>query len=182
MLRGLHSGPMCAASLDQGEEPMGTRAIEAAKLALCLIACQVAGLFGSFFTIRSVETWYVTIEKPAFNPPNWVFAPVWTTLFLMMGVAAFLVWRKGLELRPVKVALGLFVAQLILNTLWSPAFFGLRSPLAGLVVIALLWPAVILTIRSFFPVSKVAALLLVPYMLWISFAAVLNTSILVLNS
>lgn len=136
---------------------------------------------GSVFTRISVGTWYAALKKPSFTPPNWVFSPVWITLFVLMGIAAFLVWNKGLSDQKVRIALSIFSVQLILNVLWSAMFFGLRSPLAGLIEIAVLWIAILLTILYFFRVSNTAGMLLIPYILWVSFAAVLNFSIWRLN-
>ncbi|MCX6008784.1 MAG: tryptophan-rich sensory protein, partial [Chloroflexi bacterium] len=140
-----------------------------------------AGLIGSIFTREAIPTWYAALEKPAFNPPNWLFAPVWTLLYIMMGVAAFLVWRKGLENKQVRIALIVFLVQLVLNALWSVAFFGLESPLYGLIVIAALWVAILLTVLKFYRISSAASVLLWPYLLWVTFAAVLNVSIWLLN-
>jgi len=152
------------------------------RLALSIAICQLAGFVGSIFTRTSVGTWYANLEKPSFTPPNWVFSPVWITLFVLMGIAAFLVWNKGLSDQRVKIALSIFAVQLILNVLWSVMFFGLRSPLAGLIEIAILWIAILLSIFYFLKVSNIAGILLMPYILWVSFAAVLNFSIWRLNS
>ena len=152
------------------------------KLIVSILICQAAGLIGSFFTIPAIPTWYAMLKKPSFNPPNWVFGPVWTTLFVMMGVAVFLVWRKGLNTSQVKIALSIFGVQLILNTLWSLLFFGLRSPLAGLIEIWVLWIAITLTLVFFLKISLAAGLLLLPYLAWVSFAAILNLAIWRLNS
>lgn len=157
------------------------RSVEILQLVVSLVICQLAGFVGSIFTTPAIPTWYASLAKPAFTPPNWLFAPAWTTLFVLMGLAAFLVWRKGLAERAARVALAIFALQLALNILWSVAFFGLRSPLGGLIVIALLWFAILLTILSFSRLSRAAGLLLLPYILWVSFAAVLNGAILVLN-
>ena len=152
------------------------------RLALSIAVCQLAGFVGSIFTRTSVGTWYANLEKPSFTPPNWVFSPVWITLFVLMGIAAFLVWNKGLSDQRVKIALSIFAVQLILNVLWSVMFFGLRSPLAGLIEIAILWIAILLSIFYFLKVSNIAGILLMPYILWVSFAAVLNFSIWRLNT
>jgi len=151
------------------------------KLVVSIIACLAAGAIGSIFTQQAIPTWYATLEKPAFNPPNWVFMPVWTLLYVMMGVAAFLVWRKGLESKQVRIALIVFLVQLVLNALWSVAFFGLESPLCGLIVIVALWVAILFTVLKFYRISRVASVLMWPYLLWVSFAAVLNSSIWLLN-
>jgi len=151
------------------------------RLIISIGICQCAGFIGSLFTSPAVPTWYATLKKPLFTPPSWIFAPVWITLYLLMGISLFLVWRVGLSERTVKVAIGVFLVQLILNTSWSISFFGFRSPVAGLVVIILLWIFIILTIQSFLKVSVPAGLMLIPYVLWVSFAAILNTSIVLLN-
>jgi benzodiazapine receptor len=151
------------------------------KLLISVIICECAGLIGSIFTTGAIPTWYASLQKPAFTPPNWLFAPAWTTLYLLMGIAAFLIWRKGLDSRQVRTALIIFTVQLVLNILWSIFFFGLESPLSGLIVILLLWLAILITILVFRKISPAAAWLLVPYILWVSFATALNASIWVLN-
>ena len=151
------------------------------KLIISIVACQCAGAIGSVFTRSAIPIWYATLEKPAFTPPNWLFAPAWTLLYILMGTAAFLVWRKGLENRQVRAALIVFLVQLILNALWSVVFFGLESPLYGLIVISILWIAILVTIIKFFRISRVASVLMWPYLLWVTFAAVLNSSIWLLN-
>jgi len=156
--------------------------IDLLKLVASLLACQLAGFLGSIFTTPAIPGWYARLVKPGFSPPNWVFSPVWISLYLLMGISAFLIWRKGLDNKATKVALGIFVAQLVLNALWSLMFFGLRSPLAGFITIIILWILIVLTIVHFYRISTVAGVLLVPYLLWVSFASVLNASILVLNS
>jgi len=155
--------------------------IAASKLITSIIICQLAGVLGSIFTRPAIPTWYATLKKPSFTPPDGVFSPVWITLFVLMGIAAFLVWNKGLSDQRVKIALSIFVVQLILNFLWSVMFFGLRSPLVGLIEIVVLWIAILLSILYFLKVSNIAGILLIPYILWVSFAAVLNFSIWRLN-
>lgn len=142
---------------------------------------EAAGIIGSIFTAPSIRGWYDTLIRPDIAPPNWVFGPVWTTLFALMGIAAFLVWKRGLEHRNVKIALGIFAVQLVLNTLWSIIFFGLRSPGGALIEIVFLWFAILVTIVVFSKISRAAAWLLVPYIAWVSFAAYLNFSIWMLN-
>ncbi|MFC1962231.1 TspO/MBR family protein [Chloroflexota bacterium] len=151
------------------------------KLVVSIIACQGAGLIGAIFTTHAIPTWYAALEKPAFTPPNWLFAPTWTLLYLLMGIAAFLVWRHGLESRRVRVALIIFLIQLVLNALWSMVFFGLQSPFYGIVVIILLCLMILLTLITFFRVTAVSGWLLLPYLLWTTFAAVLNISAWLLN-
>ena len=146
-----------------------------------IIICQLAGIIGSIFTSPSIPLWYANINKPSFNPPNWVFAPVWTTLYLLMGIALFLVWRKGLKRKDLKIAFAVFIFQLILNTLWSILFFGLKSPFVAFIEIVLLWISILISILLFFRISKVAGALLIPYLLWVSFASVLNFAFWRLN-
>ena len=151
------------------------------KLIVAIVVSELAGIVGSVFTASSIIGWYAGIVKPALNPPAWVFGPVWTTLFALMGIAAFLVWKKGLERRDVKIALGIFAGQLVLNTLWSIIFFGLHSPGGALVEIVFLWLAILATIIAFYKISKPAAWLLAPYIAWVNFAAYLNFTIWMLN-
>ena len=151
------------------------------KLLASIAACQLAGFLGSQFTRSAIPSWYDQLQKPSFAPPNWLFAPMWISLYLMMAVAAYLVWHKGLGFKGVGTALTVFLVQLLLNALWSPVFFGLRSPLAGAVVIVVLWLAILATIIAFAKISPPAAWLLVPYLLWVSLATVLNISIYFLN-
>lgn len=155
--------------------------VEIPKLILCIVACQGAGLLGSIFTNMSVSTWYPSLAKPWFTPPPGVIPAVWTVLFTLMGVSLFLAWRAGLTSPEFRGAAYAFAAQFVFNILWSAAFFGLQSPKAGLAVIAMLWILILLTIYRFYPLSREAALLLVPYIAWVSFAAILNYSILQLN-
>jgi translocator protein len=151
------------------------------KLLISIFICQCAGLVGSFFTRRSILEWYAYINKPSFNPPNWVFAPVWASLYTLMGIAAFLVWRKGLHTPGVRSALIIFLLQLALNSLWSIVFFGNRSIAGGLAVIVVLWLAILSAIIRFFAISKPAGALLIPYIAWVSFAFILNAAFVVLN-
>ncbi len=157
------------------------RLTEILKLLICIIICESAGVIGSIFTTPAIPGWYAALVKPSFTLPNWLFAPVWTGLYLLMGISAFLVWRKSLDNHLVNSGLRIFILQLFLNTLWSFLFFGLKSPLLGLIEIMILWIAILLTIRSFLKVSNTAGLLLLPYILWVSFAAILNFSLWRLN-
>lgn len=151
------------------------------KLVIAIVISELAGIIGSVFTTPSIPTWYAGLAKPALNPPAWVFGPVWTTLYFLMGIAAFLVWKKGLERKDVKIALSLFGGQLVLNTLWSIIFFGLHNPFWAFIEIIVLWLAILWTILAFYKISRPAACLLLPYILWVSFAGYLNYSIWVLN-
>lgn len=151
------------------------------KLPISLILCQLAGVVGSLFTRPAIDTWYRTLKRPYFTPPDWLFSPVWITLFFLMGISLFLVWKKKEENPQARGALLLFFIQLILNALWSVLFFGLRSPLLGLVEILLLWVAILLTLQRFARISKPGAYLMLPYFVWVSFAILLNFSIWMLN-
>lgn len=151
------------------------------KLVVAIVVCQLAGVIGGFFTASSVNTWYASLTKPAFNPPNWIFSPVWSTLYVFMGVALFLVWRKGFQTEGIRTALYFFGIQLALNALWSILFFGLKMPLLAFVEIVILWDFILITLLKFKKVSKPAALLLIPYLLWVSFAALLNFFLWYLN-
>jgi tryptophan-rich sensory protein len=146
---------------------------------LCLALTLSVGFLGSFFTVSEIPGWYVGINKPSFNPPSWIFGPVWTTLYIMIAVSLYLILAKKYENK--KKALGYFFVQLGLNFAWSLVFFGLHSPLGALLIILLLDLFVALTILEFQKISRPAAWLLVPYLLWISFATVLNFSIWMLN-
>lgn len=152
------------------------------KLVISVVVCELAGVAGGLFTASAIPTWYAGLQKPSFTPPNWLFAPAWTTLYLLMGLSAFLVWRRGIASRGVKPALAIFLVQLILNVLWSVVFFGLHSPFGGVLVMVLLWAAILLTMAVFLRLSLAAGLLLIPYILWVTFAATLNVAIWLLNS
>lgn len=144
-------------------------------LLLFIVLCHLAGIIGSFFTFEAIPTWYSTLTKPSFAPPNWVFGPVWTTLYTLMGVSVYLVWQKrGNGVR-------LFWVHLFFNALWSILFFGLQNPLYALIDIAVLWVLLLVTIVLFFRTSPTAGWLLVPYLLWVSFASLLNLFIVLLN-
>jgi benzodiazapine receptor len=154
---------------------------ELGRLILCIALCESAGVIGSLFTASSVTTWYPTLVKPWFSPPGFLISAVWIVIFTLMGLSLFLIWRKGISSTNAKIALGVFAAQLLVNVLWSYAFFGLQSPLVAVIVIVVLWLLIVQNIIRFWSISKDAALLLVPYILWVSFAAFLNYTIWRLN-
>ena len=153
------------------------------KLLISLAIPQLAGLLGSVANFSSIGTWYVTLEKPVFNPPNWIFGPVWTLLFLLMGVALYLVWDHRVIFHKHKVdhAIEVFLLQMILNVLWSWLFFGAKMPLWAFGEIVILWGAILWNIIVFYRVRKWAGYLLIPYIVWVSFAIVLNFSLWWLN-
>lgn len=175
------------------------------KLVISILICELAGVVGSFFTTPAIKTWYVFLNKPSFNPPNYVFAPAWTLLFLLMGISLYLVWSKNWHIEvgsetvkqktwnPIsrklfsgswreENAVAIFSLQLILNILWSVVFFGLKLPGLAFFEILMLWVAIIYTMVNFSRISKAASWLLLPYLLWVSFAALLNYSVWQLNS
>lgn len=152
------------------------------RISIAIVVCLLIGFLGSIATQASVDDWFTTLEKPFFNPPNWLFAPVWSVLYVMMGIAAGLVWYRGLHHVWVKTALYHFLFQLFLNLSWSVVFFGLQRPFWALLVIVALIILLVLTIRWFKIADKKAAYLLIPYLLWVVFAAALNFEIWRLNA
>jgi len=148
------------------------------KLIGCVLLCQFAGVIGSVFTFNNIAAWYVSLNKPFFTPPNWVFGPVWLTLYTLMGIALYLVWQSGTS---NKQALQVFGLQLALNTLWSIVFFGAKSIALGLVVIVILWLAILWTIAKFWRIDERAGWLLVPYIVWVTIATALNAGVWLLN-
>lgn len=180
--RNYHSTEFCI-FFNEGNLQMKNLSVKNITILLfSVFICQLAGVVGSFFTVRAIPTWYAALNKPSFNPPNWLFAPVWTILYAMMGISLYLVIKIGYEKKEVRIALMIFGIQLILNALWSILFFGIRSPLFAFVEIIILWLAILMTIIRFYPLSSLAAILLIPYLLWVSFASVLNYFIWSLNS
>ena len=152
------------------------------KLIIDIIIPVAVGAISGFFTSSNVNTWFPTIVKPSFNPPSWLFAPVWTTLYVMMGIALFLVWKNESVAKSLKQkAIIFFAIQMTLNFLWSFTFFEMHEIGWAVVNILLLWIFIIATIFSFAPISKTAAWLLVPYISWVSFASILNIAIWQLN-
>lgn len=161
---------------------------KAFRLIASIIICQFAGIIGSVFTIQAIPTWYAGLAKPFFAPPNWVFGPVWITLYFLMGLSLYFAWENGLvkpKAAPIKkkakLAITLFGIQLALNALWSYLFFGLRNPLLGLIEVIILWLSIAATIIAIYPVSKKSAILLIPYIAWVSIATTLNASLYLLN-
>jgi tryptophan-rich sensory protein len=152
------------------------------RIAVVLMTCLVVGYLSGMVTRDSITTWYPTLVKPSFNPPNWIFAPVWTILYIMMGVAGGMVWnRMEQDAENVKKAFMFFIIQLALNAIWSLLFFYLHNPFLSLIEIVLLWLLIFETYTQFKKIDKVAGMLLVPYLAWVSFAMVLNGSIWWLN-
>jgi translocator protein len=155
--------------------------IDIVKLIVSIVACEGAGGIGAIFTTPAIPTWYAGLKKPTFTPPNSAFGPVWITLYLLMGIAVFLVWRRGLGQDGVTIAFVVFWVQLALNILWSVIFFGRKSIMGGMIVIILLWAVILANIVLFFGISPVAGGLLIPYIVWVSIAANLNVRVWMLN-
>lgn len=149
------------------------------KLIVSVVVCQLAGGIGSLFTAPNITGWYGTLQKPSFNPPNWIFGPVWTTLFVLMGISLYLIWNSK---SPKKnIAITVFGVQLGLNVLWSVLFFGMQNPFLAFCEIILLWVAILASMILFWPIAKKTTWLLLPYILWVSFASILNFTLWQLN-
>lgn len=151
------------------------------KLIAMIVVAEAAGAIGAAFTVSAIPGWYAQLNQPVLSPPNWVFAPVWTLLYVLMGIAAFLVWQKGLGREDVRRAMTVWGLQLALNALWSVIFFGLRSPAAAFVEVIALWLSILWTIFVFSKISRPAMFLLLPYFAWVTFAAYLNYAVWMLN-
>lgn len=152
------------------------------KLIISIAIPVLIGGLSGFFTASGVDSWYQTIQKPSWNPPGWIFAPVWTTLYVMIGISLFLVWKADVTKELKQKAIILFCIQLVLNFFWSLIFFSLQQPGWALVEIIVMWIFILLTILAFAPINKIAAWLLVPYISWVSFATILNYTLWKLNS
>jgi len=161
-------------------EPRST-ASQVIGLIVCVVICFMVAAIGGYATTSSIDVWYAGITKPTWNPPNWIFGPVWSTLYLMMAISLWLVWRKS-GITNAKFAIGIFAVQLVLNLLWSIIFFAMHQLGWALVEVIMLWSAIVLTIIVFHKHSKPAAYLLIPYLLWVTFASFLNYTIWSLNT
>jgi tryptophan-rich sensory protein len=150
------------------------------KLIISIIGCELVGIIGTIFTVQAIPTWYTSLNKPSFSPPNWLFGPVWTLLYFLMGISFFLIWRMNPKPQVTR-AKKIFFVQLALNFIWTPIFFGLRSPLLGLITILLMLFFILLTLKNFYSLSKPAFYLLIPYLVWVSFATILNAAIVSIN-
>jgi benzodiazapine receptor len=151
------------------------------KLFFAVLICEGVGILGSIFTIPAITTWYQALNKPFFSPPNFVFGPVWTVLYALMGVSIFLVLEKKIKVKERNNLIYLFFLQLFLNFIWSVVFFYFHLPFLAFLEILLLWGSILLLIIKFWKYSKPASILLIPYLLWVSFATILNASIVILN-
>lgn len=150
-------------------------------LVLSIAVCQGAGLIGIVFTVSSIENWYNLLNQPSFRPPNWLFGPVWTILYSLMGISLYWIWTAGTKKKEVRDALKLFAVHLILNTSWSIVFFGMHNIPLSLVNIIALWVLIVIVMIKFYKIDKRASLILLPYLAWVSFATILNFAIVLLN-
>lgn len=146
-----------------------------------ILLCEAAGIIGAFFTINAIPTWYAALNKPSFNPPPSIFGPTWTVLYLLMGISLYLVWLKKGAVKLADWGVKVFLVHLLLNFLWTPVFFGLKNISLALVIILMIWSLIIYMIYLFWKIDKKAAYLLLPYLAWVSFASILNFSIMLLN-
>lgn len=146
-----------------------------------ILLCEAAGIIGAFFTINAIPTWYAALNKPSFNPPPSIFGPTWTVLYLLMGISLYLVWLKKGAVKLADWGVKVFLVHLLLNFLWTPVFFGLKNISLALVIILMIWGLIIYMIYLFWKIDKKAAYLLLPYLAWVSFASILNFSIMLLN-
>lgn len=154
---------------------------KAARAVIFIVASELLGSIGTIATTPAIKSWYPLINKPSFNPPNWIFGPVWTILFALLGYSAFLVYEKGLKKKAVREALKFFAIQFVLNILWSFIFFGTQMYYSAFAELLLLWIFIFITKVKFYKLDKKAGLLLIPYLAWVTFAGILNLSIAILN-
>ena len=154
---------------------------EIPKLIISIVIVFLAAAVGTVYTLSEITTWYVTLNKPTWTPPNWAFGPIWTTLYILMGIALFLVWREGLDRKEVRIAILVFAIQLALNVIWSLVFFAGHNLFGGLMLVILLWIAILINIIVFYRISKPAGLILIPYIIWVSIASYLNYTVFLLN-
>lgn len=151
------------------------------RLTLCVLLCLAVGAAGSYFTTAEIPTWYAALNKPAWTPPNIAFPVVWTALYVMMAVTLWLLWDRVPPSPARTTALGWFFVQLALNAIWSPIFFGAHATRAALIIVVLMFVAIVMTIRTTWPLHRTAAMLLIPYLLWIAYASTLNAGIVAMN-
>lgn len=151
------------------------------KLLLAIVICEAAGILGSLFTASAIPTWYVLLVKPSFSPPSWLFGPVWVVLYMLMGISLYIIWERGFKKPQVKKAITLFTIQLIFNAAWSLIFFGLHNISLAFIEIIAMWILIVAVIFKFLKIEKIAAYLLIPYLIWVTFASYLNFSIWRLN-
>ncbi|MCL4354729.1 tryptophan-rich sensory protein [Patescibacteria group bacterium] len=151
------------------------------RLIISIAICQSACLIGALFTVSSIENWFNLLNQPSFRPPNWLFGPVWTTLYTLIGISLYWIWTAGTEKKEVKDALKLFAIHLALNASWSIVFFGMHNIFLSLVNIIALWILIVMVMFKFYKINRKASLILLPYLAWVSFATILNYNIFLLN-
>lgn len=151
------------------------------KLVVAVAVVELIGNLGAIFTLPAISTWYASLAKPSFTPPSWLFGPAWIVLYALIGIALYLVWERGAGKPKFRNAMLAFGAQLVLNVMWSFAFFGLHSPAYGVIVIVALWIAILAAVITFYRISRAAAYALVPYLIWVTFAAILNMFVFLMN-
>ena len=154
---------------------------EIPKLIVSILIVFLAGAVGTVFTLKEITGWYAYLPKPSWTPPNWAFGPVWSTLYVLMGISLFLIWREGLNRKDVQIAIIVFAVQLAINVIWSLVFFGTHNIFGGLVLVLILWVAILVNIIVFYRISKPAGLILIPYIVWVTIASYLNYSVLILT-
>jgi translocator protein len=154
---------------------------EIPRLIISIIIVFLAGAVGTVYTLQEITTWYVSLTKPSWTPPNWAFGPIWSTLYVLIGISLFLVWREGLDRKDVRLAILVFAVQLVLNVVWSLVFFATHNIFGGLVLVILLWISILVNIIVFYRISKPAGLILIPYLIWVSIASYLNYTVFLLN-
>ena len=160
---------------------VGFRVREVPMLIGSILIPLLVGYVGAIVTLSQISTWYATLAKPWWSPPNWLFGPIWTTLYVLMGIALFLVWREGIHRRDVRFAILIFAVQLVLNLLWSVVFFSFHALFGSFIIVMFLWLAILANIIAFLIITKWAGFLLVPYIIWVSIASYLNYSVYLLN-
>jgi benzodiazapine receptor len=161
--------------------PKSRKGFQLIPFSISLVITLAIGFVASIFTRPEIAGWYAGLQKPSFNPPAWLFAPVWTGLYILIAIAAYLVWKRRNPLNVYYTAAGIYFIQLLLNFSWSIVFFGIHQIFDALIVIALLWLSIICNMIWFNKFSKTAAWILLPYLLWVSFAGLLNLNIYLLN-
>jgi translocator protein len=174
-----HDSVYAAGNYGRAREAMDLNSI--VRLSISLLASFAAGGIGSLFTFKAIPTWYAGLKKPRYTPPRWVFGPVWTTLYVLMGTSVFLVWQSGLAVNGALTAFTLFWIQLAFNVIWSVVFFGMKSKGGGVITIIVLWLLILLTTITSFRVSTLAGWLLIPYIAWVTIASYLNIGVWLLN-
>ncbi|MCE5214586.1 MAG: tryptophan-rich sensory protein [Methanobacterium sp.] len=154
---------------------------EIPKLIISILIVFFAGAVGTVYTLPEITGWYASLPKPSWTPPNWAFGPIWSSLYVLMGISLFLIWREGLGRKDVKIAVLVFAAQLVINVIWSLVFFGGHNLFGGLILVIILWISILINIIVFYRIYKPAGLILLPYLIWVTIASYLNYSVYLLN-